>query len=375
MASRYEDSLGAFCTHSRPMLEGSGAGPLKGRTFAVKDVFDIAGYRTGFGSPEWLETHGPATATASAVRRLLDAGADMVGKTLTDELRLQPDRRKRALRNAGQPGGSGSGAGRVLQRLGIGGRRRCRRLRSRHRLRRFGAASRELLRDFRVPSHRRPGSARRRDPVRPALRCRGLVRARRGTAGGGRPGAARRDRTSGGPGTPATWGRCVRRRRGPDRRGARIRGCPSRGRGGTGHGCLHLRRRVGSLVRDVPGRPGRVDLVQCRGVGNGDASPSRARGEDAARLGRRFSTRRRSPPQGRNTRRSGNVSTRRSGKGTFSSFPPRRAGRRSRTRRSTISKSASATRRCISCASPVSAGCPRSASRWRRSTGFRSGSR
>ena len=86
MASRVEDPLGAFCTHSRPVLAGSGAGPLEGRTFAVKDVFDIAGYRTGFGSPEWLETHGPATATASAVRRLLDAGAEMVGKTLTDEL-------------------------------------------------------------------------------------------------------------------------------------------------------------------------------------------------------------------------------------------------------------------------------------------------
>ena len=86
MASRVEDPLGAFCTHSRPALAGSGAGPLEGRTFAVKDVFHIAGYRTGFGSPEWLETHEPATATASAVGCLLDAGAEMVGKTLTDEL-------------------------------------------------------------------------------------------------------------------------------------------------------------------------------------------------------------------------------------------------------------------------------------------------
>ncbi|MDE0335396.1 MAG: amidase [Defluviicoccus sp.] len=86
MASRTEDSLGAFCTHSRSRLPGSGEGPLEGRTFAVKDVFHIAGYRTGFGSPEWLKTHGPATVTASAVQRLLDAGARMVGKTLTDEL-------------------------------------------------------------------------------------------------------------------------------------------------------------------------------------------------------------------------------------------------------------------------------------------------
>ncbi len=86
MASRFEDPLGAFCTHSRPVSAGSGEGPLKGLAFAVKDVFDIAGYKTGFGSPEWLATHEPATATASAVQRLLDAGARMVGKTLTDEL-------------------------------------------------------------------------------------------------------------------------------------------------------------------------------------------------------------------------------------------------------------------------------------------------
>ena len=86
MASRLEDPLGAFCTHSRPVLAGSGEGLLKGRTFAVKDVFHIAGYRTGFGSPEWLATHEPAGVTASTVGRLLDAGAEMVGKTLTDEL-------------------------------------------------------------------------------------------------------------------------------------------------------------------------------------------------------------------------------------------------------------------------------------------------
>ena len=86
MASRFEDPLGAFCTHSRPVSAGSGEGPLTGLAFAVKDVFDIAGYKTGFGSPEWLATHEPATATASAVQHLLDAGARLVGKTLTDEL-------------------------------------------------------------------------------------------------------------------------------------------------------------------------------------------------------------------------------------------------------------------------------------------------
>ena len=49
-------------------------------------MFDIAGHRTGNGNPVWLETHAPAARTASAVERLLAAGASMVGKTHTDEM-------------------------------------------------------------------------------------------------------------------------------------------------------------------------------------------------------------------------------------------------------------------------------------------------
>ena len=80
------DPLGAFCVENHVALPATGSGPLSGLTLAAKDVFDIAGSRTGFGNPVWLETHPPAEATAPAVRRCLDAGADMVGKTLTDEL-------------------------------------------------------------------------------------------------------------------------------------------------------------------------------------------------------------------------------------------------------------------------------------------------
>ncbi|NIS33414.1 MAG: amidase, partial [Actinobacteria bacterium] len=57
-----------------------------GLSFGVKDLFHIAGARTGFGQPDWLRTHPPASQTAPVVQVLLDAGADMVGKTLTDEL-------------------------------------------------------------------------------------------------------------------------------------------------------------------------------------------------------------------------------------------------------------------------------------------------
>ena len=81
-----DDPLGAFCRENHVALPGADGGSLSGLTFAAKDVFDIAGHRTGFGNPDWLRTHPPATGTAPAVQRLLDAGADMVGKTLTDEL-------------------------------------------------------------------------------------------------------------------------------------------------------------------------------------------------------------------------------------------------------------------------------------------------
>jgi amidase len=80
------DPLNAFCRHTHVALAGSGSGPLTGLTFAAKDVFDIAGHRTGNGNPMWHETHPPAERTASAVQRLLDAGARLVGKTHTDDM-------------------------------------------------------------------------------------------------------------------------------------------------------------------------------------------------------------------------------------------------------------------------------------------------
>jgi amidase len=81
-----KDELGAFCRHTHVTLRGAGSGPLAGLTFAAKDIYDVAGHKTGFGSPDWLRTHPDAARTAPVVQHLLDAGADMVGKTHTDEL-------------------------------------------------------------------------------------------------------------------------------------------------------------------------------------------------------------------------------------------------------------------------------------------------
>ncbi|HYI36292.1 MAG TPA: amidase [Thermoleophilaceae bacterium] len=66
-------------------VEGAAGGPLGGVRVGVKDSYDVAGARTGAGSPEWLAEQEPATGHAWAVRRLLDAGATAIGKTVCDE--------------------------------------------------------------------------------------------------------------------------------------------------------------------------------------------------------------------------------------------------------------------------------------------------
>ncbi|XP_024983274.1 amidase 1 [Cynara cardunculus var. scolymus] len=60
--------------------------PLNRLTFAVKDIFDMDGYVTGFGNPDWLRTHSAATSTAPAVLAMLKAGATCLGRTVMDEM-------------------------------------------------------------------------------------------------------------------------------------------------------------------------------------------------------------------------------------------------------------------------------------------------
>ncbi|KAE8010183.1 hypothetical protein FH972_006573 [Carpinus fangiana] len=60
--------------------------PLNALTFAVKDIFDMDGYVTGFGNPDWLRTHPAATSTAPSVLAVLSQGATCVGKSVMDEM-------------------------------------------------------------------------------------------------------------------------------------------------------------------------------------------------------------------------------------------------------------------------------------------------
>ncbi|MBX9877434.1 MAG: amidase [Candidatus Obscuribacterales bacterium] len=101
----------------RRVIEPTKEGQLSRLTFAVKDLIDTAGDVTTCGNPDWAATHAPAKDNASCVQKLLDSGAQCVGKTVTDELAfsligenyfygtpLNPKSPKRV------PGGSSSGS-------------------------------------------------------------------------------------------------------------------------------------------------------------------------------------------------------------------------------------------------------------------------
>ena len=78
----------AFVPDQRCRVAGAATGPLAGMTFAVKDLIDIAGVPTGGGNPDWPRHYPTPQKHAWVVQRLLDAGASVIGKTITDEVSL-----------------------------------------------------------------------------------------------------------------------------------------------------------------------------------------------------------------------------------------------------------------------------------------------
>lgn len=112
------DPVGAFVPHNitEPIL-GASDGPLAGKTFAVKDLYHIAGRKLSNGNPDYYDWVEPKTETSVAVQQLLDAGADIVGITICDEFfySLSGDNAHygtpKNLRAPGRmPGGSSSGS-------------------------------------------------------------------------------------------------------------------------------------------------------------------------------------------------------------------------------------------------------------------------
>ena len=61
-------------------------GVLTGKSFAVKDIYDIAGHVSSFGNPDWLRTHDAALTNAPVIEKLLEAGANGFGIAHTVEM-------------------------------------------------------------------------------------------------------------------------------------------------------------------------------------------------------------------------------------------------------------------------------------------------
>lgn len=80
------DIVNAFCKEAPIEIFSNASGPLRGLTFGVKDIFDIANVPTGFGSPAWLNSHPIPSQSAPFISSLVSAGASLLGKTHTDEL-------------------------------------------------------------------------------------------------------------------------------------------------------------------------------------------------------------------------------------------------------------------------------------------------
>ncbi|WP_406854853.1 amidase [Alsobacter sp. KACC 23698] len=81
-----DDPVHAFMPYPEHPVANAPSGPLAGLTLAVKDIFDVAGYRTGCGQPTKLALSDVKPQNAPIVQRFLDAGARFVGKTHTVEL-------------------------------------------------------------------------------------------------------------------------------------------------------------------------------------------------------------------------------------------------------------------------------------------------
>lgn len=84
-------------------------GPLHGVPFAAKDLIDTLDFPTGWGSPIYADHRPPRD--ASCIQLFRDAGAILVGKTVTTEFAyFNPGRTANPANPAHTPGGSSSGS-------------------------------------------------------------------------------------------------------------------------------------------------------------------------------------------------------------------------------------------------------------------------
>lgn len=80
------DPFMCFVRENHIAKKATGQGKLSGYVFSAKDVFTVKGSTFGNGHPEYLKWNKPDAFTATGIEVLLDHGADLVGKTVCDEL-------------------------------------------------------------------------------------------------------------------------------------------------------------------------------------------------------------------------------------------------------------------------------------------------
>ena len=80
------DSVNGYCDYEPIDVHHASTGPLAGLTLGVKDIYSVKGYPNGWGSPTKLAETGPDNFNAPTIQKMLDAGAEVTGKTHCDEL-------------------------------------------------------------------------------------------------------------------------------------------------------------------------------------------------------------------------------------------------------------------------------------------------
>jgi aspartyl-tRNA(Asn)/glutamyl-tRNA(Gln) amidotransferase subunit A len=95
------------------LQRGQWRGPLHGVPLAIKDIFDVFDWPTAAGSRLWKQSI--ARQDATAVRRLREAGAVLLGKTVTTQYAsFDPPPTRNPWDPARTPGGSSSGSAAAL---------------------------------------------------------------------------------------------------------------------------------------------------------------------------------------------------------------------------------------------------------------------
>src|SRR6266540_2840587 len=98
---------------TRELRQGNYRGPLHGIPIGIKDIFDVFDWPTAAGSRLWKQS--VARQDATVVRRLREAGAVLIGKTVTTQYAsFDPPPTRNPWHPGRTPGGSSSGSAAAL---------------------------------------------------------------------------------------------------------------------------------------------------------------------------------------------------------------------------------------------------------------------